>query len=994
VVVLDNFGVVAAAQPERPEIIGQDWSNHAYFRQMARTPQPTFSDIVADGPAGVEVIALAVPITGDQGEFLGTVVGMFRLGARTVSAFYGSIVKLRLGESGDTYLLDATGRVIYHSDINRIGADFSGQPVVRTAMAGKAGSLRTWDVGGQDIVAGYAPVPGTPWTLITEESWAALTRPGQSYRTFLLILLALGVVVPALVVTLGVRRLTKPIEDLTEAAQEVARGNFAQKIIAPTGDEIEKLAEQFNLMSTQIQESYANLEQRVSARTNELATLTKQFAILNAISASVNESLELSETLDRVLDETMGLLNLETGEIRLLDEEYDELILRTQRGLSAEFVHTTERQSVTDILPNPAAIQPIIIEDLLANSAYPVARQEGLRTLAIFPLRARERLLGTLTLATRRGPRAIARTERELLRSVSDQAAVAIENSLLYAETRRRVDESETLLAVQQAITSRLDPQAVLQLIADEARRLTAARGAFVFMLEQDELRLSVISGEDNFDVTVGYRLPIQQSITATALQSGQPLRLADARLDPRANRDLVERLQAKSLIIVPLISGGRTIGSISVINRTTDLFTSDDERVLSLLASGAIIGLENARLYQEEQDRRYEAEQRRQVAEGLSDILNVLNSNRPFSEILDYIVAQASRLLGSDAVSLFRLQDKNGPLKVQAALGLPADYVTIMEIPVGEGLVGRVVQSREPLAVPDITKMSPPPTETIRQNPQRWKLVEEVLSKYHALLAVPLVIKNEVYGGIVLYYGQAREFSPEDISLAVSFADQVALAIENARLFDQAEQAAILEERQRLARELHDSVTQALYGVTMFAEAAARLLAAGNIALATDHMNELRSTAQEALQEMRLLLFELRPPLLEEEGLVAALQIRLEAVERRSGLATELKIEGDEELSLLPKIEDGLYRITQEALNNALKHAQAKRISIRLSLDPQKVSLEIADDGRGFDPATLRDRAGLGLRGMEERVAQLGACLKIDSQPGQGTKIKVEVRP
>jgi signal transduction histidine kinase len=255
------------------------------------------------------------------------------------------------------------------------------------------------------------------------------------------------------------------------------------------------------------------------------------------------------------------------------------------------------------------------------------------------------------------------------------------------------------------------------------------------------------------------------------------------------------------------------------------------------------------------------------------------------------------------------------------------------------------------------------------------------------------LVVKDEVYGGIMLYYVQPREFTDEEIGLAVSFADQVALAIENARLFDQAEQAAILEERQRLARELHDSVTQALYGVTMFAEAAARLLNAGNIELAGDHINELRSTAQEALQEMRLLLFELRPPVLEEEGLVAALQTRLEAVERRSGLVTELKVEGDEELPLPPKTEEGLYRIAQEALNNALKHAQAERIIVYLNLDPNCVTMEIADDGQGFDPITIRERAGLGLRGIQERVAQLGACLTINSQPGQGAKIKVEVQ-
>ena len=132
----------------------------------------------------------------------------------------------------------------------------------------------------------------------------------------------------------------------------------------------------------------------------------------------------------------------------------------------------------------------------------------------------------------------------------------------------------------------------------------------------------------------------------------------------------------------------------------------------------------------------------------------------------------------------------------------------------------------------------------------------------------------------------------------------------------------------------------------------------------------------------------------MEEEGLIAALQTRLEAVERRSGLVTELKVEGDEELLLPPKIEEGLYRIAQEALNNALKHAQAKRITVYLNLDPQCVMMEIADDGSGFDPITIRERAGLGLRGVEERVAQLGACLTINSQPGQGAKIKVEVQP
>ncbi len=996
VVVLNTFGKVVATVPGRPSILGQDWSDRGYFRQMARTPRPIFSDIVTNGPEGKEVIALAVPITGDRGEFLGTLVGMFRLGAPNVSAFYGSIVKLRLGRSGDIYLVDSNGRVVYHSDVSRIGEDFSTQPVVQQAMTGKAGAIRTNDSTGHDIVAGFAPVPGTPWSLVTEESWAMLISASQSYRIFLLALLALGVIVPTFVVTLGIRRITRPIEDLTEAAQEVAKGNFGQTIIAQTGDEIEKLAEQFNLMSAQLQESYASLEQRVTDRTQELATLTKQFAILNAIQASINESLDLSDTLDRALDETMGLLNLEVGEIRLLDEENDELVIRTQRGLSPDFVRLAKQQPVLKILSEVQARsgEPSFIEDVSATPRYPLFQQEGLRALAIFPLRAKDRLLGTLNLATRRGPRTFTRNERELLRAVSDQAAAAIENAQLYAQSTRRVDEIQTLFAVQQAITSRLDSPAVLQLIADEARRLTNARGALVFMLEGDELRLSVLSTEDEVDVEVGYRMPVAQSLTGQAFQLGQPIRVTNARQESRPYADLVRRLNIDTLMVVPLMSGSEPIGSISAFNKTEGAFGLDDERVLSMLATSAVIGLENARLYQEEQERRQEAEQRRQVAESLRDILTVLNSNRPLEEILNHIVAQAGRLLGANAVAIFRLQGKDGPVKVQAAHGLPDEYFSIMEIPVGEGLVGRAILHRQPIAIADIRQLSPLPADTLLQDERRRALIEQVIAKYHAIQAVPLIVKDEVYGGIVLYYNEAREFSEEEIGLAVSFANQVALAIENARLFDQAEQAAILEERQRLARELHDSVTQALYGVTMFAEATSRLLTAGKVELATGYLSELRGTAQEALQEMRLLLFELRPPLLEEEGLIAALQTRLEAVERRSGLETELKVEGEDGYQLPPRLEDGLYRIAQEALNNALKHAQARHITISLRQDSQKVTLEISDDGRGFDLATVRDHAGLGLRGMEERVAQLGAHLTIDSQPGRGTKIKVEVQP
>ncbi len=985
VLILDTFGKVVAVKPERPEILGQGWSDRSYFRQMAHTSKPVFSNIVLDGPEAAEGIAIAVPITGDQGQFLGAIVGMFRLRTTAVSAFYGGIVKLRLAEGGTTYLVDGNGQVIYHSDIERIGEDFSEQAVVQQVLNGQVGAIRTRNVDGQDIVAGFAPVPGTPWSLVTEERWATLTSDSRGYQQFLLLLLILGVVVPALIVTIGVRRIVHPLEALIEAARKVARGNFGQTITARTGDEVEALARQFNLMSAQLQESYTHLEQRVADRTKELA-------ILNAIAVLVNESLDLYKTLDRILDETLGLLNLEVGEICLLDEESDELVIRTERGLSLDFVRMANRRKVFEVLPecSISSGEPVIEEDVFANPDLQLAHQEGLRTMAIFPLRAKERLLGTLCLATRLGPRSFTRNERELLRSVSDQAAVAIENARLYTETSRRVDEIETLFAVGQAITSRLDPDAVLQMIADEARRLTSSRVAFVFLLDGDTLRLSVLSSEEVSDVSVGYRMPLANSLTSLALDSGQPLRISDARQDPRANPDLRQRFEIRSLMIVPLISGSEPIGSISVINRVSGTFGRNDERVLTVLASGAVIGLENARLYHEEQERRHEAEQRRRVAEGLRDILTVLNSNRPLTEILDYIVAQANRLLGTDAVAIYRLQEVDEVLKIQAARGLPDDYVAKMVIPVGQGAVGQAALLRQPVAIANLT------TQDVAdyfgpELAQQPHLLSYLGRRCHALLAVPLIVRDEVYGGIVLYYSEPRQFSDEEIELAVSFGNQAALAIENARLFAQAEQAAMLEERQRLARDLHDSVTQSLYGLTMYAEAAARLLSAGEVNLATDHLRELRSTAHEALQEMRLLLFELRPPILEEEGLTAALQIRLEAVERRSGLEITLNVEGDD-CCLPSKVEDGLYRIALEALNNTLKHAQAKGVKVHLRKEPERVTLEIADDGIGFDPATVRAKGGMGLQGMEERAAMLGGRLTVRSKPEEGTVVRVEV--
>ncbi len=304
--ILDPQGKVVAAQPQERPLVGQDWSSHAFFRQVLRGGAAVYSDVIPGGTGHPNVVAVAVPILNSNGEFRGTLAGMFDVGASSTSAFYGGIVKLRLGQYGSTFLVDSIGRVIYHPDETRIGTDYRDQPDVQQALNGEAGNLRTRNAEGRDILATFAPVPGTPWTLVTEEDWSSLLAASRGYGQFLFLLLALGILAPTIHVVLGVKRITGPVGKLIDAAREIAGGKYGQQITIATGDELEELGEQFNKMSTQLQQSYAQLEERVQARTKELATL-------NATAAVASHSLDLQEILQDALDKTLEVLGMESG---------------------------------------------------------------------------------------------------------------------------------------------------------------------------------------------------------------------------------------------------------------------------------------------------------------------------------------------------------------------------------------------------------------------------------------------------------------------------------------------------------------------------------------------------------------------------------------------------------------------------------------------------------------------------------------------------------
>jgi len=257
-----------------------------------------------------------------------------------------------------------------------------------------------------------------------------------------------------------------------------------------------------------------------------------------------------------------------------------------------------------------------------------------------------------------------------------------------------------------------------------------------------------------------------------------------------------------------------------------------------------------------------------------------------------------------------------------------------------------------------------------------------------HTEIAVPIRCSSGVLGVLDVRGGGAGSLDESDIFTLQILADQVAVAIENARLYEAGQRLAVSEERNRLARDLHDSVTQELFSMTMIAGALPLLMDRKPDA-ARERLQRLHDLARGALAEMRALLFALRPASLEDEGLVSALRKHAAAFEHRENVRVNLEIDNEERLP--HAVEEALYRVMQEALNNIAKHAQATAVDIHLLRDGDRVRLEIADDGVGMSAAALSG-GGMGLRSMRERVSLLGGVLTISSEPGEGACLVADV--
>jgi signal transduction histidine kinase len=435
-----------------------------------------------------------------------------------------------------------------------------------------------------------------------------------------------------------------------------------------------------------------------------------------------------------------------------------------------------------------------------------------------------------------------------------------------------------------------------------------------------------------------------------------EPIWVNDESLRRTYRASLLGRLEGGSYLGLTLHNRSQPLGLLLLGWEGSGVQLSDERlHLIGALARSLALALDNARLYDLASQQIFQAIRLQEISAAILQQIEL-------REVLALVAGGAMQLTAAFGCVL-RLREEDG---LQAVYQTGSPPVLSEE----EWQPQPLLQRSEPLL---INLPAAPP-----------RIPED-----SALLALPLPGGDGEAIGVLELYQKRRYLSPADLQIARSFAAQAAIAIQHARLYRRIQQTAVAEERARLARDLHDSISQALYAASLYTRAAERQLKSGSLDAVQSHLDEIGSTLRGALSELRLLIFELRPPILEQAGLSGALYHRLKSVEERAGILVEWQSNLNTPLPRL--LEENLYRIAQEALNNSLKHARAGQVSLRLEETAGLLRLRIADNGVGFSTESVTG-SGMGLKIMQERAGQINAHLSIQSSPGAGTVILVEV--
>lgn len=461
----------------------------------------------------------------------------------------------------------------------------------------------------------------------------------------------------------------------------------------------------------------------------------------------------------------------------------------------------------------------------------------------------------------------------------------------------------------------------------------------------------------------------------------GEPLVALRRELPPEEQVQL-EDDDTLSIAVVPILVDGAWWGMLGFDECAYERIWSAEE-IDGLRAAASTIAAA-IRAGREDAKRARVAELLERRVRALSAVAAALTVDRPLRDTLDAVCRIAVEASGALAAGIAVVDHDTGHQRLRGSHGLPDGYEAAMEeVWAAGGDRADVVHARQQAQwQPDARRQALAATEYAPVHP----ILEEM--EVEGILSKPLDTLGRNVGVITVGYPAGVEPDDAERAFLRAVADQAASAVENARLYGAAQNGAALQERQRLARDLHDSVSQALFGIALGARTA-RTLAERDPSAAIEPLDYVLGLAEAGLAEMRALIFELRPEVLATEGLVDALDRQVRALSARHGVEVDASLGEEPDLDLAVK--EALYRVAQEVLHNIVKHAQATRVTMEFGIDDGRVRLLVADDGVGFDPAAAYP-GHLGLTSMRERIDGVGGDIELLSVPGTGTTLTVYV--
>ena len=527
---------------------------------------------------------------------------------------------------------------------------------------------------------------------------------------------------------------------------------------------------------------------------------------------------------------------------------------------------------------------------------------------------------------------------------------------------------SAKLLEAGLALASELSTPAVLQRIVDLAAEITGARyGALGVLGTSGSLVDFITTGISPHERAAIGHLPVGRGILGVLIHDIRPLRLADIAGDPRSVGFPPNHPPMRSFLGAPVMARGQVFGNLYLTEKQDAAeFDADDEQALVLLAAQAGVAIENARLYEE-------TRRRADRLEGVREFTSALLVGAELDVALGFIVRRAAQLVAADLATVVLPEDGSDQLQARVAHGPLAERVQGQTVTVDSSIVGRVIASGTAAVLSDLG------------GEDGAARVTAVTDRLGPAVIVPLRARGQPFGALAACRERGHPaFTAQDLELVETFADQAAVAFEYNRAQAELRRLAVMEDRERIAGELHDGAIQALFAVGM------RLQGTATRAADADQRDRIEDAVGEidrVIRDLRNYIFGLRPGLLADRQLDQALRELADDFQQRTGVTAVVDVDQSAAAESGSRAGD-LVQLAREALSNVSRHAGAATCRVSLHRDGDATVLEVDDDGSGFDPDTVKPGQGLGnVRGRAER---LGGRLDLVSVPGEGTTVKV----